>query len=115
MHLVTSFFQAKGADLMKYQDLKNKLFEMAQVCYDQGPGWAQESVVLRELAEDLGIEGNVESEQFMLTCWHDLFRDGDLSWGYSIDNPSFPWFHFPQRNLDISKSLRPRRKKSGAR
>jgi hypothetical protein len=98
---------------MKYEDLRRNLFEMAQECYKQGPGWAQESVVLRELAEKLGIEGNREAEQFMLTCWHDLIKDRELSWGYDLDNPSFPWFHFPRRDLDVSKLLKSR--KTGAR
>ncbi|MGH7171465.1 MAG: hypothetical protein ACRELF_12170 [Gemmataceae bacterium] len=39
---------------------------------------------------------NESVEQLILTCWHDLFRLGWLSWGYNLDNPDTPFFHVPQ-------------------
>ena len=82
---------------MDDKDLRNQILDVARKCYDQGPGWAQEMVVLREFAEQHHIGRNVEKQQDGLTCWHDLVRDGELSWGYNIDNPNAPWFHFPKR------------------
>jgi hypothetical protein len=70
---------------------------MARQCYDRGPGWAQQAVVLQEFAEHDEV-ADIRTQQKILTCWHDLFREGALSWGYNLDNPGFPWFHLPERN-----------------
>lgn len=59
-----------------------------------GANFAQEQIVLRQVAQKLNVRGDLEAEQFILTCWNNLFRDGTLSWGFNIDNPSRPWFHF---------------------
>src|SRR5580693_5339983 len=32
------------------------------------------------------------------TCWHELFQEGTLSWGYDLDNPDAPFFHIPRAN-----------------
>jgi hypothetical protein len=31
----------------------------------------------------------------LLTAWQNLFRNGQLSWGYDVENPSAPFFHLP--------------------
>lgn len=59
-----------------------------------GPGFAQEQIVLRKVADALGVRGDLKAEQFILTCWNEMFLDRTLSWGYNIENPSRPWFHF---------------------
>ncbi|HVC94073.1 MAG TPA: hypothetical protein VND64_10305 [Pirellulales bacterium] len=85
---------------LDHDQLEEKILEIAREYYEKGPGFAQEGVVLREIAERLGVQIGgpiVEQEQILLTCWHDLFRTGKLSWGYDIDNPDSPWFHFPHR------------------
>lgn len=89
-------------------DLKAELLRVAKEMYESGPGFAQESVVLREAAERLRIadeeryEGDpyvprspelLERQQEMLRVWHRLFHDGDLVWGYDIDSPGPPSFH----------------------
>ena len=78
---------------MAEHDLREKLLGIVEELIAKGPGYAQESVVLREAAERLQITGNLQREQALLTCWHNLFREGILSWGYDVDNPSAPFFH----------------------
>ena len=53
----------------------------------------QEAVVLREAAEILRPH-SLKEQQELLTQWHELFRTGELAWGYDIDNPNAPFFHF---------------------
>ncbi len=77
-------------------ELAEKLLGIARECIDQGPGYAQEPVVLREAAEQLQIR-DLKEQQRLLTTWNDLFRDGWLAWGYNIDNPSSPFFHIAER------------------
>jgi hypothetical protein len=79
---------------MTYEDLKKLVLEVAAEYASRGYGYAQESVVLREVAARVGAQ---TSEQNVLTVWHDLFREGALSWGIDLDNPSWPFFHVPQR------------------
>jgi hypothetical protein len=78
---------------MPYTELKQRVLEVALDLLNRGPGYAQESVVLREAAERLRVQDNLRDQQQLLTCWHDLFREGKLSWGYDVDNPGAPFFH----------------------
>jgi hypothetical protein len=81
-------------------EIEQVIRDVARECYEKGPGYAQEWVVLREVASRVGdrLPGtDVERAQTVLTHWHDLFRRGELSWGYDLDSPNSPWFHFPKR------------------
>jgi hypothetical protein len=77
---------------------------------ERGAGYAQQKPVLDAVAQKYG--GNMwtrldlDLQQAILTCWHDLFREGILSWGYNLDNPDPPFFHFPVRS---DQQDRPRR------
>ena len=64
----------------------------------RGSGYAQQSVVLREAADQLGITGDTDAEQVLLTVWHDLFRGGELVWGFNVDNPDLRGFIFAKSN-----------------
>jgi hypothetical protein len=37
----------------------------------------------------------IAEEQVVLGCWHELFREDRLAWGYNLDNPGDPFFHIP--------------------
>ena len=82
---------------MTYRALLELVFQVATECHREGPGYAQQSVVLTRVGRRLpgGGGSSRTSEQQMLTCWHDLFRMGKLSWGYYLDNPNAPFFHIP--------------------
>lgn len=75
--------------------LEETLLKIARECIDEGPGFAQESVVLRRAAEGLKVGNSLREQQRLLTAWQNLFRNGQLSWGYDVDNPSAPFFHVP--------------------
>lgn len=78
--------------------IREVLLRIAEEMIKRGPGFAQESVVLRQAVDDLKLSWqDVDSQQVMLTCWHDLFRDGKLAWGFDVDNPGPPFFHFARR------------------
>lgn len=79
---------------MSRLDFKDELMKSVHECVLRGPGYAQEIVVLRKTAERLHIT-DLDEQQRMLTCWHELFIAGKLSWGYDIDNPNAPFFHLP--------------------
>lgn len=87
---------------MNYESLKGKILETAMTCVARGRGYAQEKAVLDEVTNEFG--GNMHTsldiglQQSILTCWHDLFREGDLSWGLDLDNPGAPFFHIPERS-----------------
>lgn len=73
--------------------LKEKLWEVVEQFCESGPGFAQESLVLREVAKKLEVNRDVKIHQMILDCWQDLFRQGKLNWGYDLDNPGAPFFH----------------------
>jgi hypothetical protein len=84
---------------MEYGKLLNLIFDVAVMQSQKGPGWAQQASVLGEVANRIGIARNDDRmQQRILTCWHDLFRLGRLSWGYNIDNPDAPFFHVPEKD-----------------
>lgn len=68
---------------------------IAEEALQLGPGYAQEGFVLAEAAKKLGVRQNLSAEQDILTEWQNLFREGNLAWGYNLDNPSAPFFHKP--------------------
>lgn len=84
-----------------FEELKQKVLAAAKECVTRGPGYSQQRAVLDEVANAAG--GNMWSrldlqlQQAILTCWHDLFREGHLSWGYDLENPDQPFFHIPER------------------
>src|SRR5437879_5506641 len=83
---------------MKDDEIKQVVYETAVDLARKGPGWAQQAVVLREVAKrlqpKLGL--GLDAEQAILTAWHDLFFERKLSWGYNLDNPDSPFFHVPE-------------------
>jgi hypothetical protein len=87
-----------------HEDLKQRVLEVARQCAQRGPGYSQQGPVLDEVARVVGggnayagFSVELELQQEILTCWHDLFLDGTLSWGYNLDNPDAPFFHVPER------------------
>lgn len=80
------------------------MYGAAVRCAGRGAGYSQERVVLDEVAQHFNIDcfiaphSDIKLQQRILTCWHDLFREGRLSWGYDLDNPDAPFFHVPDRN-----------------
>lgn len=77
-------------------EITDALMRIASEHYRQGPAMAQEPIVLREAENELHARRNVPLQQQILNCWHALFQSGKLIWGYDIDNPSHPFFHFPE-------------------
>jgi hypothetical protein len=85
------------ATTMSKSDLEKELIDIAREYIEQGPGYSQETVVLREAAQRLGVGDDIKQQQQLLTAWNDLFREGVLAWGYDVDNPSAPFFHLAER------------------
>ncbi len=87
--------------VIDYAALKQTVLESAKDCARRGPGYAQQRPVLDAVAGTPG--GNMWTkldltyQQAILTCWHDLFLDGILSWGYDLDDPDAPFFHIAER------------------
>ena len=86
---------------IEYETLRQKVLDAATECGARGRVHSQQKTVLDKVASDFG--GNMHTmldldlQQAILTCWHDLFREGALSWGLDLDNPGPPFFHIPQR------------------
>src|SRR5262249_4199261 len=92
---------------MDYQQLKEVVLATAVEMAKRGPGWAQESVVLREAAARLQTQlgRGLPAQQAILTAWHELFLEKRLSWGYDLDNPSSAFFHIPEGNSTGERRL----------
>ena len=86
----------------QYKELKEKVLVAAKACAKRGPGYSQQrpvfDMVASETAGGVYTRLDLDLQQAILTCWHDLFREGTLSWGYDLDNPDPPFFHIPDRN-----------------
>ena len=73
-------------------ELKDRLRQIAIDFVSMGPGYAQEGVVLRKARSDFRPQ-TLAHEQMILEAWQMLFIDGELAWGYNLDNPGMPFFH----------------------
>lgn len=81
---------------MNAEEIRKLVLQVATQAASSGAGWAQESVVLREVQKMLKESGTslpLTAQQDVLNAWHDLFTEKKLSWGYDLDNPSSPFFH----------------------
>jgi hypothetical protein len=101
---------------MTYSELKEVVYSTAVDIASQGAGWAQERPLLNAVREKVPNGSDLKVEQSILTCWHDLFREGKLSWGYNLDNPNAPFFHVPPVDKErdstvVDRDLRPRPKR----
>ena len=76
-------------------DYEGELLRIALQALEQGEGYAQSASVLVEAGRELKVAGDLAEEQKLLDAWNNLFRDGKLSWGYNLMNPSAPFFHRP--------------------
>lgn len=79
------------------QEINELVWTVANESVKRGPGWAQESVVLREIGERIarqhGGQLDQETQQAVLNAWHDMFLEKRLAWGYDLENPNSPFFH----------------------
>jgi hypothetical protein len=82
---------------MSEAEVKELIWQIARESAENGPGWAQEGVVLREVGDRIqrarGQDPDLKVQQMILNAWHDLFTEKKLAWGYDLDNPSSPFFH----------------------
>jgi hypothetical protein len=83
---------------MNYAAMIRLVYRVAREHAQRGPGWSQQSPVLQAVAEEARSRGDLQQQQLILTCWHDLFALGLLSWGYNLDNPDAPFFHVPPQD-----------------
>lgn len=65
----------------------------------------QQRTVLIEAANRMNLDRTDESEQALLTIWYDLFRNGDLSWGYNLSNPDPPFCHLTEKGRTFLKTF----------
>lgn len=90
--------------------LKKQVLEAAEKCAKRGPGYSQQRPVFDEVAAahggTMGRRLDLDFQQAILTCWHDLFQEGALSWGYDLDNPGPPFFHIPKRSNEQGQPRR---------
>ncbi len=57
----------------------------------------QTGSVLQQTLDMLGLPSSLQTEQAILTIWHDLFRTGYLAWGHNISNPNPPFCHVTEQ------------------
>ena len=95
--LSSAVHQRYNESMQEREQIKEILLAVAKDCASRGPGFAQEAVVLREAADRLKTSRDLDAQQLLLEEWHNLFRDRKLYWGYDIDNPGQPFFHFPAK------------------
>lgn len=84
--------------------IRQALLEALKEHHAQGPGLFQSRSVLRTVSRKLNVHGEVE-EQAVLTLFHDLFRTGQLAWGYDLANPDAPFMHLPDEGRRALRHL----------
>jgi hypothetical protein len=88
-------------------DIREALLKIVQRMRPIGPNdpSQQQGTVLRRAAEELAVVNNHDLELAILTVWHDLFRTGLLAWGFNLNNPDPPFFHFTDRGRRTLENL----------
>ena len=83
--------------------IKEIVHKVAVEHHAKGPGFAQTRPVITAALEQVRLVGappkdlDLARQQEVLTAFYDLFRSGELSWGYDSNNPERPFFHVARR------------------
>ncbi|MBT4814644.1 MAG: hypothetical protein HOJ57_29450 [Lentisphaerae bacterium] len=93
------------ADTVTGERIREVLIEVVDEFSKQGPGYFQEGAILREAATRLGIRRQAALEQALLTAWHDQFREGQLAWGFDLDNPNAPFCHVTTKGRETLANM----------
>lgn len=70
----------------------------------KGSGYFQAGPILREVLQRCQ-NTSTETQQVILTIWHDLFRTGYLAPGLNLDNPDLPFCHITTQGRESLKQL----------
>ena len=84
--------------------IRKTLLEVIYEKAKMGPGYFQSNSILSDTSRRLDIRG-AELEQALLTIWYDLFRTGQLSWGYNLANPDPPFCHLTNQGRKTLENL----------
>lgn len=86
--------------------LRNVLLEVAAASFEQGVGYFQQTVILKETARRLGMDHAGEGACELLTAWHRLLAEGLLDPGCDLDNPDLPFLHLTPKGMKLLKKKR---------
>ena len=89
------------------KELREVLIEVCGKNFDQGSGYFQETVILKETARKLRIEMSGETACNLLTAWHELLAEGLIDPGVNLDNPNLPFLHLTEKGMKYFKKKRP--------
>lgn len=81
------------------QKMRTTLLETVRDLSQSRNSALQQSTVLTQASEELGIRGSSQkdAQEGLLTLWYDLFREGYLSWGSDMASPNPPFCHLSER------------------
>lgn len=85
--------EIKASPPIDLANARQVVLEVVNAKASAGPGYFQAGSLLNQVSKRLGISGNIEAEQAVLTIWYDLFRVGMLAPGYNLSNPDLPFVH----------------------
>jgi hypothetical protein len=84
--------------------IRTALLEVLAEHHARGVGFFQSGSVLDAVRRKLNVRGTAD-EQAVLTLFHDLFRTGQLAWGYDLANPDAPFMHWTDAGRQMLMSL----------
>lgn len=88
-------------------EIREVLLQAAERIRPKNPmdGSLQLTTLFKVAVEQLGGRLDPQTEQEVLTQWHDLMRAGYFAWGLNLTNPNPPFFHFTDRGLKALERL----------
>ena len=90
----------------KSDDLRAVLLEIIEKQRPRDRGSTlQSGSILSAASEALGIRGDHDMEEALLTAFHELFRTGYLAWGFNLSNPSPPFCHVTEQGRKTLEGL----------
>lgn len=76
--------------------IRRTLLEVLQEKQASAGSSLQQNSILSETSRRLGNLA-VGEQQALLTLWYDLFRSGQVAWGYNLSNPDPPFCHLTEQ------------------
>lgn len=91
------------ADSFDAADARKVMLDVISEWGKVEPTSLQTGPILREVIGRLNYGRELEYEQGILTLWYDLFRSGQLSVGFDLDNPDLPHCHLTDLGRETLK------------
>ncbi len=101
---VTMISKESGEAKVSDKEMKVAILGVVTEFTSKTPAFLSVDVVLKEVDKRLNLKSE-DDQKALLDVFYDLFREGHLSWGWSLSQPHPPYFHLTKSGMELAKVI----------